>query len=52
MLKEMKMWLDAKESLAQMSEDSKMKNGLRGQMMQLDTAKSKKRMEEIGNGNS
>ena len=30
MLKEMKMWLDTKESLAQMSEDSKMKNGLRG----------------------
>ena len=52
MLKEMKMWLDAKESLAQMSEDSKMKNGLRGQMMQLDTPKLKKRMEEIRNGNS
>ena len=46
------MWLDAKESFAQMCEDSKMKDGLRGQMMQLDPLKSQKRLKEIGNENS
>ena len=51
-MEKMEMWLDAKESFAQMCEDSKMKDGLRGQMMKLDPPKSQKRLKELKNGNN
>jgi hypothetical protein len=48
----MELWLDTKESLAQMCENGKVKNRLRGKMVQLNSPKSKKSLKEIRNQNS
>ena len=47
MLEKMKMREDAKECFTQMGEYRKMQDRLRGQMMQLDSTKLKKGMEEF-----
>jgi hypothetical protein len=47
MMEQMKMRLDADKSFTQMCEDGNMKDGLWGQMMQLDSPEFQKSMKEI-----
>jgi hypothetical protein len=47
MLEKMEMWQDTKKRFTQMGEYEKMKDGLWGQMMQLDSPKLQKSLEEI-----
>ena len=46
-LEKMEMWKNPKESFAEMSKNRKMQNGLRSQMMQLDSPELQKSMEEL-----
>jgi len=46
-LEKVEMWQDAKESFRQMCENGEMKNGLWGQMVQLDFPKTQKSLKEI-----
>ena len=50
MLKKVKMGKNAKECFAEMSENRKMQNGLRSQMMQLDSPKLQKSIEKFRYG--
>lgn len=50
--KQVKIELDVQKCFTQMNKDCEMKNGIRSQVVKLDTPMKKQTLQEITNGNS